>query len=125
MDEEIVNELMEIKTWFQKYLSKMEQDKQQLNMFIEFIDKLVEKEARTDEVPPTTVTLEQVRCVFDDDLLNVLEFSQEGNTIIIQQQQFLERNIWLRINAKVDGINGHWVSAGEDSRWEILVSELP
>jgi len=125
MDEEIVNELVEIKTWFQKYLSKMEQDKQQLNMFIESIDKLVEKEARTDEVPPTTVTLEQVRRVFDDDLLNVLEFSQEGNTIIIQQQQFLERNIWLRINAKVDGINGHWVSAGEDSRWEILVSELP
>jgi hypothetical protein len=125
MDEEIVNELMKIKTWLQEYLSKMEQDKQQLNMFIESIDQLVEKEARIEEVPPTTVTLEQVRHVFDDDLLNVLEFSQEGNTIVIQQQQFLERNIWLRINAKVDEINGHWVSAGEDSRWEIPVNELP
>ncbi len=125
MDEETVNELMKIKTWFQEHLSKMEQDKQQLNRFIESIDKLVEKEARTEELPPTTVTLEQVRRVFDDDLLNVLDFSQEGNTIIIQQQQFLERTIWLRINTKVDEINGHWVSAGEDSRWEIPISELP
>jgi hypothetical protein len=57
--------------------------------------------------------------VFEDDQLEVLEFSQEENVIVIRRKQYLERDTWLAINAKVDEVGGRWMSAGEDSRWEI------
>lgn len=121
MDEETVNELMKIKNWLQDYLSKLEHDKDQLMTFIESIDTLVEKEVRIEEIPPTSATLAEVRRVFNEELLNVLAFSQEGNTVIIRRQQYLERDTWLTVNAKVDELQGRWISAGEESRWEIPI----
>lgn len=62
--------------------------------------------------------------VFDDYQLAVLEFLQEENVIVIRRKQYLERDAWLAINAKDDELNGRWISAGEDSRWEIPVTSM-
>jgi hypothetical protein len=51
-----------------------------------------------------------------------LEFSQEDHAIMIRRKQYLERETWLAVNAKVDEVGGCWISAGEDSRWEIPIT---
>ena len=60
--------------------------------------------------------------MFEDDHLNVLEFTQDDQGITIRRMQYLERDTWLTINAKVDEIGGRWISAGEASRWEISIT---
>jgi hypothetical protein len=57
--------------------------------------------------------------MFDDGQLEVLKFTEDDNVIAIQLKQHLERDTWRAINAKVDELGGRWVSACEESRWEI------
>jgi hypothetical protein len=67
---------------------------------------------------PGTATAE-IHRVFDDDQLDVLEFTNDDNVVTIRQKQHLDLDTWLAIDAKVGELGGRWVSAGEDSRWEL------
>jgi hypothetical protein len=123
MNAEITDELLKMRAWLHEALMRNEVDKQKLTGFLDIINELLERPppSMADETTPG-VSLADVRRVFDDDQLNVLEFSQEENVIAIRRKQYLERDVWLAINAKVDELGGRWVSAGEDSRWEISIN---
>jgi hypothetical protein len=122
MNAVIVEELLKMRTWLQEALLRNEQDKQQLTTFLSTIDTLLGSQPRAEAEHTPQVTIAEVKRVFDDELLKVLEITQEDPVIVIRRKQFLERDVWLTVNAKVDELNGHWISAGEDSRWEIPIA---
>jgi hypothetical protein len=122
MTTEIADELLKMRVWLHEALMRNEVDKQKLTAFLETVNGLLESPPRTEEESQPEIKLAEVRRVFDDDQLAVLEFSQDGQVIAIRRKQYLERDTWLAINAKVDELGGRWVSAGEDSRWEILLT---
>jgi hypothetical protein len=99
-----------------------EVDKQKLTAFLDIINALLESPPQSEDASMFGVTVAEVMRVFDDDQLNVLEFSQEENSIVIRRKQYLERDTWLAINATVDEVGGRWIRAGEDSRWEISIT---
>ena len=102
-----------------------EVDKQKLTAFLELINGLLESTPRTEDESQPEITLAEVKRVFDDDHLNVLEFSQKDQVIIIRRKQYLERNSWLAINAKVGELGGRWISAKTvDGRFQSLISDF-
>jgi hypothetical protein len=119
MTADIGDELANMRAWLHEALMRNEVDKQKLTAFLELVNGLLETPPQSEDVSISGVTVAEVRRVFDDDQLTVLEFSQEENIITIRRKQYLERDTWLAINAKVDEVGGRWISAGEDSRWEI------
>jgi hypothetical protein len=121
MNTDISDELLKMWAWLQESLLRNEVDKLKLTAFLETIDSLLNSTTRTEGESTSEITVAEVKRVFDDELLNVLEFSQEDHVIIIRRKQYLERNTWLAINTKVDELGGRWVSAGENSRWEISI----
>ena len=121
MSTEITDELVKMRAWLHEALLRNEVDKQKLTAFLETINGLLESPPRTEGEITSGVTVAEVMRVFEDDQLEVLEFSQDENVITIRRKQYLERDTWLAITAKVDEVGGRWISAGEDSRWEILI----
>ena len=119
MNPEITDELLKMRAWLHEALLRNEVDKQKLTAFLETINALLEHPPRTEDKVTTKITSAEIMRVFNDDQLDVLEFSQEEHVIVIQRKQYLERETWLAINAKVDEVGGRWISAGENSRWEI------
>jgi hypothetical protein len=116
---EITDELLKMRAWLHESLMRNEVDKQKLTAFLEIINGLLESPSPTEDISQPEIDLAEVMRVFEDDHLEVLEFSQAENVIAIRRKQYLERDTWLTINAKVDELGGRWISAGEDSRWEI------
>jgi hypothetical protein len=125
MTADIRDELGNMRAWLHEALMRNEVDKQKLTAFLETINALLESTPRTEDISTTRITVAEVKRVFDDDHFTVLEFSHEENIITIRRKQYLERDTWLAINAKVDEVGGRWISAGEDSRWEIPIVTLP
>ncbi|MCW4041947.1 MAG: hypothetical protein NWE83_14500 [Candidatus Bathyarchaeota archaeon] len=119
MNTEISNELGKMRAWLHEALMRNEVDKQKLTAFLEIINGSLEITPPIESESTSGITVAEVMRVFEDDQLEVLEFSQEENVIVIRRKQYLERDMWLAINAKVDEVGGRWTSAGEDSRWEI------
>jgi hypothetical protein len=119
MNAEITDELLKMRAWLHEALLRNEVDKQKITAFLEIINELLERPPPTESESISGITVAEVKRVFDDDQLAVLEFSQEEHAISIRRKQYLERDTWLAINAKVDEVGGRWISAGEDSRWEI------
>ena len=48
------------------------------------------------------ISIAETQRVFDDDQLDVLEFTEDQKVIVIRRKQHLERDTWLAINAKVE-----------------------
>ena len=119
MNAEISDELLKMRAWLHEALLRNKVDKQKLTAFLETIDGLLESTTRAERKSISRVTVAGVKRVFDDDLLAVLEFSHKEDIIVIRRKQFLERETWLTVNAKVDEVGGGWISAGENSRCEI------
>ena len=119
MNIEITDELLKMRAWLHEALMRNEVDKQKLTAFLETVNGLLKRPPPTEDTSAPEITLAEVKRVFDDDQLAVLEFAQEDQVIVIRRKQYLERDTWLAINAKVDEVGGHWISAGENSRWEI------
>jgi hypothetical protein len=116
---EIADELLKMRAWLHEALMRNEVDKQKLNAFLEIVNGLLESPPRSEDVSTSGITMAEIMQVFDDDQLAVVEFSQNKQVITIRRKQYLERDTWLAINAKVDELGGRWISAGEASRWEI------
>jgi hypothetical protein len=119
MNIEITDELLQMRAWLHEALMRNEVDKQKLTAFLETVNGLLKRPPRTDETSRPEINLAEVKRMFDDDHLAVLEFAQVDQVIVIRRKQYLERDTWLAINAKVDEMGGQWISAGENSRWEI------
>ena len=122
MTAEITDELLKMRVWLHEALMRNEVDKQKLTAFLEIVNGFLERPPRIEDESQPGITLADVKWVFDNDQLAVLEFEQEENVIVIRRKQYLERETWLAINAKVDELGGRWVSAGEGSRWEIPIT---
>ena len=122
MTADIRDELTNMRAWLHEALMRNEVDKQKLTAFLEIVNGVLERPPPTESEVTTEVSVAEVMRVFDDDQLAVLEFSQEDQVIAIRRKQYLARDTWLAINSKVDEIGGRWISAGEDSRWEIPAS---
>ncbi len=119
MTAEIKDELLKMRAWLHEALMRNEVDKQKLTAFLETVNGLLESPPRAEDESQPEIALAEVKRVFDDEQLALLEFSQEDQIIVIRRKQYLERETWLAVNAKVDEVGGRWISAGEDSRWEI------
>lgn len=124
MNAEISDELAKMRAWLHEALLRNEVDKRKLTAFLDIITGVLETPPRTEDEFTSGITVAEIMRVFDDDQLDVLEFSQGENIIVIRRKQFLERDTWLAINAKVDEVGGRWISAGEASRWEITTSKI-
>lgn len=98
--------------------------KQKLTAFLDFINGLLDGPPRTEGEVTSGIAVAEIMRVFDDGPLAVLEFLQEENVIVIRRKQYLGRDTWLAINAKVDELNEHWISAGEDKRLESPVASM-
>lgn len=122
MTTEITDELLKMRAWLHEALLRNEVDKQKLTAFLDIVNGLLERPQPIEGEVTSGITVAEIMRVFDDDQLKVLEFTQEGNVIVIRRKQYLERETWLAINAKIDEIGGRWISAGEDSRWEISIT---
>ena len=122
MNAEITDELLKMRAWLHEALLRNEVDKQKLTAFLDIVNGFLERPSHIEDESPLQIALAEVMRVFDDDQLAVLEFTQEQNVVVIRRKQYLERDTWLAINAKVDEVGGRWVSAGEDSRWEISIA---
>jgi hypothetical protein len=122
MNADITDELLNMRAWLHEALMRNEVDKQKLTAFLETVNTLLKSPQPTESESRPEIPLAEVKRVFDDCQLEVLEFSQEDQVIVIRRKQYLERDTWLAINAKVDELGGRWMSAGEDSRWEIVTS---
>lgn len=122
MNAEISDELLKMRAWLHEALLRNEVDRQKLTAFLEIVNGVLQSPPSTEGEVTSGITVAEAMRVFDDDQLEVLEFSQDKQVIVIRRKQYLERNVWLAINAKVDELDGRWVSAGEDSRWEIPVA---
>lgn len=119
MNTEITDEFLKMRAWLHEALMRNEVDKQKLTAFLDIVNGFLQRPPPTKGDVASGITVAEIMRVFDDDQLAVLEFSQDENVIAIRRKQYLERDVWLAINAKVDEVGGRWVSAGEDSRWEI------
>jgi hypothetical protein len=53
----------------------------QLTAFLETVEGLLESKPHAESEPTSRLSIAEVKRVFDDDLLAVLEFSREDNTI--------------------------------------------
>ena len=119
MNVEITDELLKMRAWLHEALLRNEVDKHKLTAFLETINKSLKSPPQSEDASTSEITVAEIKQVFDNDQLEVLEFSQVANIIAIRRKQYLERDMWLAINTKVDELGGRWISAGEDSRWEI------
>ncbi|MCW4041138.1 MAG: hypothetical protein NWE83_10355, partial [Candidatus Bathyarchaeota archaeon] len=113
MTADLRDELATMRAWLHEALMRNEVDKQKLTAFLETINALLKTPPRTEDISTTRITVTEVKRVFDDDQLTVLEFSQDDHVITIRRKQYLERDTWLAINAKVDDVGGRWIRAGE------------
>jgi hypothetical protein len=121
MNAEITDELLKMRAWLHEALLRNEVDRQKLTAFLETVNGLLERPPHPESEVTSGITVAEIRRVFDDEQLAVLEFSQDEHVITIRRKQYLERETWLAINAKVDELTGRWISAGEDSCWEIPI----
>ncbi len=124
MNAEITDELLKMRALLHEALLRNEVDRQKLTAFLDIVNGVLERPPPTEGDVTSGITVAEIMRVFDDDQLAVLEFSQDEQVIVIRRKQYLERDVWLAINAKVDELGGRWISAGEDSRWKIVSPAL-
>ena len=110
MNAEITDELLKMRVWLHEVLLRNEVDRQKLTAFLKIVNGFLESTPHTEDTSQPEIALAEVKRVFDDDQLAVLEFTQETGVITIRRNQYLERETWLAITAKVDELGGRWVS---------------
>jgi hypothetical protein len=63
--------------------------------------------------------LDDVRFAFPEEIEAKLSFSEEGNKIIIKPRAFLGSDTFAKIAATVRGMGGQYISAGQQSHFEL------
>ncbi|MCJ7560188.1 KAP family NTPase [Candidatus Bathyarchaeota archaeon] len=74
----------------------------------------------TPTVSERTLTGEDVKMMFPDDLKNLLSFEEKDDYITIKPIQFLGSENFAKIATTVRGIGGEYVSAGRDSHFRVF-----
>jgi len=64
-------------------------------------------------------TIQEVRQLFTQDLLDMLQFVQEGNNVVIQPRQYLGSETFAKIASIVRIAGGEYLSAGKASHFRI------
>jgi hypothetical protein len=108
-----------LKQWLQDRLAEVERERERLTALLEVIDMAAADQPSVEVEPSTGLTLSDVRDALGRDFTDLLDIQVEGTVVVIRRRQFLERAVWDAITEKVRRLNGNWISAGEDSRWEI------
>lgn len=122
MDKEGIEELLEVKDWLQEEISEVDEEK--LKALLRVIDRALAELPTVEVKPKTGAALAEIKRVFESEVAKFLEFTQRGNVVVIRRIRFLERSVWLAVTEKVRPLNGRWISAGEDSRWEIYLDRI-
>ena len=58
---------------------------------------------------------------FDEGLQDLLKFEEKGDKIIITPKQYLGSDNFAKAAATVRDLKGEYISAGKESRFEVLV----
>ena len=70
--------------------------------------------------PTTTASLEaRVRDVLPGDLLEKLTVVDQGDGLVTIKAEWLGKEAWGRLDAKVKQMGGAWIRDGKNSRWEL------
>jgi len=69
--------------------------------------------------PATTSALEKVKSSFTQDLIDMLNFEEKEDSIIIKPRRFLGSDNFAKIAAIVRNIGGEYISAGKDSCFKV------
>jgi sugar-specific transcriptional regulator TrmB len=115
--------LLEVKKWLQERLGELKEEKEKLETLLKAIEPTEVEESSTYIEPKMQITINDVKKKLGRELTEVLDFEQKGNIITIRRNRFLDRNVWRSATQKIQEFNGRWISAGEDSRWEIELNK--
>ena len=69
--------------------------------------------------PLKTMSVEDVKMLFPEDLENLLSFEKKEDHIKIKPRQFLGSDTFAKIASIVRGAGGEYVSAGKESHFRI------
>ena len=119
MSEDEVEKRIELKQWLQDRLAKVEQERERISGLLEVIDMAATDQPSANVASSTGLTLSYIRDVLSRDFTDLLDIQAEGTVVVIRRRLFLERAVWNAVTERVRSFNGSWISAGEDSRWEI------
>jgi hypothetical protein len=108
-----------LRQWLQERLAEVERERERIITLLEVIDMATTDRPSAEGAASTRLTLSDVRDALGRDVTDMLNIQVDGTVAVIRRRQFLERAVWDGITEKVRRLNGNWISAGEDSRWEI------
>lgn len=86
------------------------------------VPKLTVKEE--EEVPRTTTSnkpIDVVKASFPAELEALLDFTPQGDKVVLKPKQFLGSDNFAKIASVVRALNGEYISAGKDSHFEVPV----
>lgn len=128
MSKEEMERLLGVKTWLQEEISDIAGEKERLKTLLRVVDMAMGELPIIEIGPKPELTLAEIKRALGSGFTEFLDFSQKGNVIAIRSKRFLERDVWLAVTDMDRQLNGRWISAGEDSRWEIYLdrtADLP
>jgi hypothetical protein len=111
-----------LRQWLQGRLAEVEQERERIITLLEVLDMAATDRPSAKGAASTRLTLSNVRDALGREFTDLLDIQVEGDVVVIRRRQFLERAVWDEITEKVRRLNGNWISAGEDSRWEIALT---
>lgn len=119
MSEDEVEKRAKLKQWLQDRLAEVERERERISELLEVIDMAATDQPSANVASSTGLTLSDIRDVLSRDFTDLLDIQAEGTVVVIRRRLFLERAVWNAVTERVRSFNGSWISAGEDSRWEI------
>lgn len=72
---------------------------------------------------PMPSSVRQVRDVLPAGLLGKFTIVDQGDGLVTIKTEWLERDVWARVDRKVKSMGGRWIPDGKNSRWEVHVPE--
>lgn len=122
MNEDTGEQRTALRQWLQDRLAELDQERERIVTLLEVVDMAATDRPSATGAVRTRLALSDIRDALGQDFADLLDIQLEGTIVVIRRRQFLDRAVWDAITEKVRRLNGSWISAGEDSRWEIVLS---